>query len=181
MENSKIHVRQTPSQKQIDPVHSNFLIIDENMKIWVDADACPTAVKEIIVKAAITREISAVFVANKPIYLKASPYLSAIQVNHGADVADQHIVDQAEPGDIAITQDIPLASLLVAKKVVVISVQGALFTPNNIGERLSIRNFLQDVRESGGQTKGPKRFDLKDKKKFAQTFDQQLARCSKKI
>ncbi|MCX7122948.1 MAG: YaiI/YqxD family protein [Gammaproteobacteria bacterium] len=151
------------------------------MKIWVDADACPSAIKDIIMKAANTRFIHTVFIANKPIYFPASPYLSAIQVNQGADIADQYIVDHAMEGDLAITQDIPLAALLVAKKVVVISLHGTLFTANNIGERLSIRNFMQDIRDQGGQTGGPKPFSQKDKQKFAQTFDQQLRKSCQSL
>jgi uncharacterized protein YaiI (UPF0178 family) len=144
------------------------------MKIWVDADACPAAIKEVIIKAATTRHIHTIFIANKGIYFQASPYLSAIQVNQGADVADQYIVDHAETGDLVITQDIPLAAQLVPKNIVVISLHGILFTPNNMGERLSIRNFMQDLRDNGAQTGGPKPFSAKDKQKFAQTFDQQL-------
>ena len=146
------------------------------MKIWVDADACPGAIKEIIIKAAESRSVITIFVANKPIYLRASPYLKAIQVEHGADVADQYIAEQVEAGDMAISQDIPLASLLVPKGVVVISPHGTLFTPNNIGERLSIRNFLQDIRDGGGHTSGPKPFSPQDKQRFANTFDQQLTK-----
>lgn len=148
------------------------------MKLWVDADACPNAIKEIIIKAALKRHITTIFIANKPIYLPASPYLSAIQVDHGADIADQYIVEHANPGDIVITQDIPLASQLVPQKIVVISVHGTLFTANNIGERLSIRNFMQDIRDSGGFTHGPKPFDQKDKQNFARTFDQQLTKSA---
>lgn len=146
------------------------------MKIWVDADACPVAIKEIIVKAAIKRNIKTIFVANKPIYLKTSPCLSAIQVEKGADAADLYIAEHAESGDLAITEDIPLASLLVPKKVVVLSPHGKIFDANNIGERLSIRNFMQEIRDSGGQTRGPKPFDAKDKQRFANVFDQQMAK-----
>lgn len=148
------------------------------MKIWVDADACPGAIKNIILKAATTRQIHTVFIANKPIYFQASPYLSAIQVNQGADVADQYIVAHSNAGDLVITQDIPLAALLVAKNIVVISLHGTLFTPNNIGERLSIRNFMQDLRDGGTHTGGPKPFSAKDTQKFAQTFDQQVRKLS---
>jgi uncharacterized protein YaiI (UPF0178 family) len=148
------------------------------MKIWVDADACPVALKNILIKAAISRHIQTVFIANKPIYFQASPYLSAIQVSQGADIADQYIVDHSTPGDLVITQDIPLAAQLIAKQVVVISLHGTLLTTNNIGERLSIRNFMQDLRDNGTQTSGPKPFSAKDIQKFAQTFDQQLRRMS---
>jgi len=102
-----------------------------------------------------------------------------VQVGQGADVADQYIAEQAEAGDIVITQDIPLAAQLVAKQVVAMSVHGELFTPNNIGERLSIRDFMQEIRDGGGQTKGPKPFSQKDKQKFAQTFDQQITKACK--
>ena len=144
------------------------------MKIWVDADACPATIKAIIIKAATTRKIPAVFIANKPIYFPASIYLSAIQVGLGPDIADQYIVEHAEQGDLVITQDIPLAALLIPKEVIVISVHGTLFTLDNIGERLSIRNFLQDIRDGGGLTKGPKPFCQQDTQKFARMFDQQL-------
>lgn len=149
------------------------------MRIWVDADACPAPIKEIIVKAAINRSVFTIFVANKAIQLQASPYLTSVQVESGIDIADQYIEEQAREGDMAITQDIPLASKLVSKKVIVMSVHGTWFTPNNIAERLSIRNFLQDIRDSGGHTKGPKPFSPKDKQKFAQIFDQQLTKLLK--
>jgi len=149
------------------------------MKIWVDADACPGAIKEIIIKAAVKRCIETVFVANKAIYIPDSPYLSRIQVKQGADIADQHIVEQTASGDFVITQDIPLAALLIPKGVIVMSIHGILFTANNIGERLSVRNFMQELRESGTQTSGPKPFSDKDKQRFANTFDQQLTRYFK--
>lgn len=146
------------------------------MKIWVDADACPGAIKEIILKAVLKRGIETVFVANKPIFLPESPYLSLVRVLKGADVADQHIADHADDTDLVITQDIPLAGLLVPRGIVVISPHGTLFTPNNIGERLSIRNFMQELRDTGTQTGGPRPFSDKDKQTFANTFDQQLTK-----
>lgn len=149
------------------------------MKIWVDADACPGAIKDIIIKAAVKRNIQTIFVANKPLFIPESPCLSLVRVGQGSDVADLHIVEQAEAKDLVITQDIPLASLLVPKGVIVMSVHGTLFTPNNIGERLSVRNFMQDLRASGTQTSGPKPFSDKDKQRFANTFDQQLAKLFK--
>lgn len=147
--------------------------------VWVDADACPSAIKDIILKAAVTRPIATIFVANKPIYFPTSPFLSAVQVGQGSDIADQYIVEHAKSGDLVITQDIPLAALLVPKEIAVMSVHGALFTPDNIGERLSIRNFMQELRDSGGRTKGPKAFDSQDKQKFARTFDEQLRKIER--
>ena len=147
------------------------------MKIWVDADACPGAIKAIIIKAANTRHIETLFVANKPIYLPASSYLAAVQVMQGADAADQYIVQHTLKDDLVITQDIPLASQLVAKGVAALSPHGVLFDANNIGERLSIRNFMQEIRDLGGRTKGPRPFDQKDKQKFAQRFDQLLSQA----
>jgi uncharacterized protein len=149
------------------------------MKIWVDADACPGAIKDIIIKAAVKRCIQTVFVANKPIFIPESPYLWLVRVKQGSDIADQHIVEQAEPLDLVVTQDIPLAAILIPKGVIVMSVHGMLFTPDNIGERLSVRNFMQDLRDTGTQTSGPKPFSDKDKQRFANTFDQQLAKYFK--
>lgn len=144
------------------------------MKIWVDADACPGAIKEVILKAALKRSIATVFIANKPIVIPASPMLYAVQVDHGPDVADQYIVTHAEAGDLVITQDIPLAAQLVPKGIHVISLHGTLFTESNIRERLSIRNFMQDLRDSGTKTSGPKPFSTRDKTNFANAFDRIL-------
>jgi uncharacterized protein YaiI (UPF0178 family) len=146
------------------------------MRIWVDADACPGAIKEIVIKAAIKREILAVFVANKEIRLPPSPQLSAVRVALGPDVVDQHIVLAAQSGDLAITQDIPLAAQLVLKGLVVISPYGTLFSVDNIGDRLGVRDFMQDMRDAGLVTGGPKPFGEKEKRQFANAFDQALTR-----
>jgi len=146
------------------------------MKIWVDADACPSAVKEIICRAALKRAIETVFVANKDITLSASPHLSAVRVPLGPDVVDQYIVSLAQAGDLAISQDIPLAAQLIALGVTVISPYGTLFTDANIGDRLSTRDFLTEMRDSGLITGGPKPFGEKEKRQFANMFDQALHR-----
>jgi uncharacterized protein YaiI (UPF0178 family) len=146
------------------------------MKIWVDADACPGAVKEIIIKASTRLSIATVFVANKPLFLPASDHLSFVKVGQGPDVVDQYIVDNASPGDLAVTQDIPLAAQLVPMQVVTMSPHGTLFTDANIGERHSFRNFMQDMRDTGMITGGPKPFGEKEKRQFANTFDQTLTR-----
>lgn len=151
------------------------------MKIWVDADALPGQIKEIIIKAAHKRSIETVFVSNKVIYVPDSRYLSFIQVAQGPDVADAYIAERAEDKDIVITQDIPLAAILVPKGAVVISFHGDLFTLSNIRERLSIRNFMHELRDSGVETSGPKAWSDKNKQQFANTFDQQLLRLLKNV
>ncbi len=150
------------------------------MKVWVDADACPQVIKEIILRAIVKRAIPSIFVANKYLKLPASNFITAIQVGTGADVADQYIAERAQIGDLVITQDIPLASILVRKGINAISVHGTLFNEANIGERLSIRNFLQEIRDCGGKTQGPKPFSDKDKQHFADAFDRELTKLLKK-
>jgi uncharacterized protein YaiI (UPF0178 family) len=146
------------------------------MKVWVDADAVPGAIKEIILRAVIKRNISTIFVANRPISIPASTCVSAIQVAHGPDEADRYIAEQASADDVVITQDIPLAAILVPKGTAVISVHGTLFNENNIGERLFVRNMLQEIRDTGGKTGGPKPFSDKDKQQFANSFDKILTK-----
>lgn len=146
------------------------------MKIWVDADALPGQLKEIIMKAAHKRKVEAIFVSNKIISLLESPYLNFVLVGQGPDVADNYIAERAESKDLVVTQDIPLAAILVPKGAVVISFHGVLFTPINIGERLSVRNFMTDLRDSGVQTSGPKPWSNRNNQQFANTFDQQLGK-----
>ena len=146
------------------------------MKIWVDADALPGAVKDIIVMAAHRRSVELTFVANALLTLPTSPLISFTQVDMTPDAADRLIAERAEIGDLVVTQDIPLASVLVQKGIVVISPRGDLFSEENIGERLAIRNLLQDVRDSGEVTGGPKQFGDKEKRAFASTFDRELTK-----
>ncbi len=149
------------------------------MKIWVDADACPGPIKELIVRAAKRLEIDTVFVANKYIGLPESRCLTSVRIGVDPEAVDQYIIKNAEPCDLAITQDIPLASALVQKGVIAISPRGTLFSDDNIGERLAVRNLMQDIRDSGGITAGPKPFGLKDRQRFADTLDRELTRCMK--
>lgn len=146
------------------------------MKIWVDADACPAAIKELIIRTAGRLKIPTVFVANKFIAIPDSAYLSTVRVALGPEVVDKYIEKNASAKDFAITQDIPLASALVPKGVTVISPRGELFTEQNIRERLSIRNFMQDLREAGGLTPGPKQFGQKEKQRFSDTLDRELTK-----
>lgn len=150
------------------------------MKIWVDADACPGPVKEIVIRAAERRSVAAVFVANKVIALPSSPWLSTIRVEKGADVVDAYIIEHAATGDLAISQDIPLAAELVPRGVAVLSPHGELFDAENIRERLSIRNFMHQVREDGVITGGPAPYGDKSRQRFADAFDRELTRAMRR-
>lgn len=141
------------------------------MKIWVDADACPGALKEFITKAAHRLQIETIFVANKAILLPQSPYLSSVLVGKGADIADRHIAERALPGDLVVTQDILLAADLVAANVTAIDLRGNTFNENNIGDRVSTRALMSELRDTGEITGGPRPFSDKDKRLFASTFD----------
>jgi len=150
------------------------------MKIWVDADACPGPIKELIIRAARRLKIFTVFVANKHIGIPDSAYISTIRIGMEPEAVDEYIVRYAEVGDFVVTQDIPLASALVPRGVVVISTRGELFTEENIGERLSIRNFMKDIREAGTVTPGPDQFAQRDKQRFSDTFDRELTKCMRR-
>ncbi|NBD08111.1 MULTISPECIES: YaiI/YqxD family protein [Corallococcus] len=149
------------------------------MQIWVDADACPGPVRDILLRAVQRLKVPIVFVANKPLALPRLAYVSTVQVGAGADVADRHIATSAQAGDLAVTQDIPLAALLVPKGVVVMDPRGELFTAENIDERLSVRNFMQELRDSGVTTGGPSSFSQQDRQQFAATLDRELTRLVK--
>jgi hypothetical protein len=146
------------------------------MKIWVDADACPVPVKDIVIKAGHKLAISSIFVANKVIALPLSPHLIFVQVAKGADVADQYIVDQATKDDLVITQDILPATS--SKEIVVIDPRGHAFTEENIGERVSVRALMTDLRDSGDITGGPKQYTDKDKQRFASAFDRAITKLN---
>lgn len=150
------------------------------MKIWVDADACPGAVRDIVLSAAYKRKVETVFVANKLLALPVSDLVSFVQVANTPDAADGYIIEQAVVGDLVITQDIPLAHPLVHRNIVVISPRGVVFDEDNIGERLSIRDMMQDMRDSGVVTGGPKQFGDKEKREFASSFDRALTKLLKK-
>jgi uncharacterized protein YaiI (UPF0178 family) len=144
------------------------------MRIWVDADACPGPVRDVLLKASQRLKVPLVFVANKALSLPRSELVSTVQVGAGLDVADRHIAQGAQAGDLAVTQDIPLAALLVPKGVVVLDPRGELFTEENVQERLSVRNFMQELREGGIQTGGPAGFSAQDKQHFAAALDRAL-------
>lgn len=149
------------------------------MKIWVDADACPVVIKEILYRAAQRTEIKTIFVANQPLRLPPSPYLQAIQVPGGFDVADNKIVKELQAGDLVITADIPLASQVIDKNAHALNPRGEFYTTENIKARLTMRNFMEELRGSGVQTSGPAALNQNDRKLFAQQLDKFLAKIHK--
>ena len=147
------------------------------MRIFVDADACPAAVKEIVIRAAQRLAVSAVFVANKAIRLPPSRHVSTVQVGMGLDVADAYIAKSVDAGDLAITADIPLAAAVVARGAVALDQRGTVYTEENVGEALALRNFHHDLRDGGIETGGPSGLGPKQVRQFAAAFDRELSRA----
>ena len=145
------------------------------MHIWVDADACPAVIKDILYRAAERRNIQMTLVANKLLRVPPSPYIRALQVPRGIDVADSRIVREVAPGDLVITADIPLAADVIAKGGHALNPRGERYTPENIQERLALRNFLDELRGTGERTGGPAALDNTDRKRFADQLDRFLA------
>lgn len=146
------------------------------MKIWVDADACPAAVKEILFRAADRLAMQLTLVANKPVRIPPSPHIRFIQVPHGFDVADGKIAELASSGDLVVTSDIPLAAKIIEKGGIALNPRGERYTPDNIGEALSLRNFMDEMRGSGVQTGGPRSFSHADRQAFAGELDRLLSK-----
>ena len=148
------------------------------MKIWIDADAAPRDVKEVVFRAARRLELETVLVANRRLALPLDhPFVTAVRVDGGPDVADRYIAEHAEPGDVAVTADIPLAALLVPKGVVVIDPRGEEYTVESIGERLSVRNFMDGLRGAGVETGGHGAYSARDKQQFSNALDRALTRA----
>lgn len=145
-------------------------------RIWVDADACPGPIREILVRAANRAQVSTVFVANQWIRLPTSPWLRALQVAQGPDVADAEIAAQVRAGDLVVTQDIPLAAKVIEAGASAINPRGEPYTKDTIAERLSMRNFMDELRGAGVQTGGPAPFHARDRQAFAAGLDRWLAR-----
>lgn len=145
------------------------------MQIWVDADACPKVIKEILFRAAERVKLRLILVANQALYTSPSPWISAVQVPAGFDVADKYIAERAEAGDLVITADIPLAAEAVAKGCLVLNPRGERYTAENIREALALRDFMAGLRESGVQTGGPAAFSQADRQAFANALDRFLA------
>lgn len=148
------------------------------MKLWVDADAAPGDVKELIFRAATRLKVEAVLVANQPMSVpRGNAMVSAVLVEGGANVADAYIAEHAEPGDVAVTADIPLASTLVGKRVFVVDPRGVEYDEDNVGGRLAGRNLMDELRGGGAITGGPRPYSPKDRQNFAATFDRVLTRA----
>lgn len=144
------------------------------MKIWVDADACPRAIKEILYRASQRRQIPMTLVANTPLLIPNSPFITTMVVSKGTDVADDEIVRQVEAGDLVITADIPLAAEVVAKHAVALNPRGMLYTKDNMHGILSYRNLMEEVRGVNESMGGPSEFSHKDRLIFANQLDRLL-------
>lgn len=145
-------------------------------KIWVDADACPVAIKEILYRAADRAEIMVTFVANQSLHLPPSRFLEMVRVSAGFDVADNEIVKRVAARDLVITSDIPLAAEVIDKDAIALSPRGVLHTPDNIKDRLTMRDFMDTLRGSGIHTGGPPALNNSDRQSFANALDRWLAR-----
>ncbi len=149
------------------------------LRIWIDADAAPRDVKELVFRAAKRLQVATVMVANQRLQVPpGNPMVTAVWVDGGPDVADQHIAENAEAGDLVVTQDIPLAALLVPKRVVVLDPRGEEHTSETIGERLSVRDFMESLRSTGAVTGGPPPYDARARQAFAAALDRVLTRLS---
>ncbi|MDA3852573.1 MAG: YaiI/YqxD family protein [Spirochaetaceae bacterium] len=149
------------------------------MKIWVDADACPVAIKEILFRCADRRNISVTLVANQVLRIPKSTNINFIKVSAGFDVADNEIVKQMESGDLVITADIPLAAEVIEKGGVALNPRGELYTSENIKSRLAMRDFMDTLRSGGVDTGGPAALNKKDIQTFANHLDRLLTKYHK--
>ena len=145
------------------------------LAIWVDADACPRVIREILFRAAVRREIPLTLVANHLVPVPRSPWITSRQVGQGFDVADDVIAQQVASGDLVITSDIPLAAEVIEKGAVVISPRGERFTPENVRQKLNMRDFMETMRSSGVVTGGPAAPGEREKQAFANALDRYLA------
>ena len=144
-------------------------------KIWIDADACPKAVKEVVFKAAHRVSVPLILVANSYLSIPHSDLIRLIIVDKGLDVADQYIVDHVEANELVITADIPLAAKVVEKEAIALNPRGEIYTEENIGEILSMRDFMKELRDGGTITGGPSSFGVKDVQQFANSLNQLLS------
>jgi uncharacterized protein YaiI (UPF0178 family) len=150
------------------------------MQIWVDADACPAAAKEVLYKVVRRTQIPMTLVANQMMYVPKSALISFELVSAGANRADQRIVELLQTGDLVISADIPLAADAIAKGAVVIDPRGNVMTDENIGSRLAARNLMDELRGGGMDTGGPAAYSAKDKQSFANQLDRMLTRLRRK-
>lgn len=145
------------------------------MQIWVDADACPSVIKDILYRAAERKQLLLTLVANQLLRTPPSKYIKSLKVGAGFDVADNEIVRLCQAGDLVITADIPLAAEIIAKGGFVLTPRGERLTQDNIGERLNLRDFMDTLRSSGTQTGGPPPLHQRDRMAFANALDKMLA------
>lgn len=146
------------------------------MRIWVDADACPGTIKEILFRAAERVRVELILVANRPLRIPRSRFVHSMQVPSGFDVADRRIAERVEAGDLVVTADIPLAADVVEKGALALNPRGELYTRENIGECLALRNHADELRSSGVETGGPPAFGKQDRQAFANQLDRLLAK-----
>ena len=149
------------------------------MRIWVDADACPKVIKEILFRAAKRAQVQVTLVANQSLRTPSSQHIKSMQVSSGFDVADNEIVKQVEAGDLVITADIPLAAQVVDKGAHALNPRGELYTAENVKARLSLRDFMAQIRDSGINTGGPAPLSQSDRQAFANHLDRLLAKRGK--
>jgi uncharacterized protein YaiI (UPF0178 family) len=148
---------------------------DTAARIWVDADACPRVIKEILYRAADRARIEVTLVANQPVSVPGSKFIRFIQVGSGFDVADDYIVQQCKAGDLVITADIPLAAEIVDKDCLALNPRGEMYTTENVRERLNMRDFMDTMRGSGLATGGPPPLSQQERQAFANQLDRFLA------
>lgn len=151
------------------------------MQIWIDADACPVVIKDILYRAAQRKQVMLTLVANQSLRTPASPYIRSLRVAGGFDVADHKIVELVQTGDLVITADIPLAADVIKKGGYALSPRGDLYTADNIQERLTLRNFLGELRNTGVQTGGPPPLNHGDRQAFANQLDRFLTQHVKSL
>jgi uncharacterized protein YaiI (UPF0178 family) len=150
------------------------------MNIWVDADACPAAVKEILYRAAERARVPLTLIANQPLRTPPSPFIRAVQVPRGFDVADHEIARRMTAGDLVVTADIPLAAQVIERGGYALDPRGELHSADTIHERLTMRNFMDELRASGVQTGGPPPLAQADRQRFANQLDRLLAQLERK-
>jgi uncharacterized protein len=148
----------------------------EAMHIWVDADATPVVIKEILFRAAERVHVQMTLVANKLLHVPPSTYVRALQVPAGFDVADNEIALRVQPGDLVVTADIPLAAQVIEKGAHALNPRGEFYSPDNIRERLNMRNFMEELRGTGVAIEGPGVFSQQDRQRFGNQLDRFLAR-----
>ncbi|CNC16225.1 Uncharacterized BCR%2C YaiI/YqxD family COG1671 [Yersinia pseudotuberculosis] len=150
------------------------------MQIWVDADACPNVIKEVLFRAADRTGMMVTLVANQPLKTPPSKFIRTVQVASGFDVADNEIVQRVEKNDLVITADIPLAAEVIEKGGIALNPRGERYTPDTIRERLNMRDFMGTMRASGIQTGGPNTLNQRDRQQFANELDKWLQQGSKR-